>query len=193
LFYLLCLLFVSHHHFKGAKILTTITTNSSRSLSIHLSIIYRSSSSSNETDANRACTNIHQRKGTTSIQSPRERRLKTCQKTGTARCAARPSQIHRQTSRWLRTKPRLRVWNEQYDRRRKVKIDLRRFGFILCVLLGWIFVRIKKKKKRKGERKTKRALFFLLWNVASSSSCLLDCTRALLIILSIATTHTAHI
>ena len=82
-------------------------------------------------------------------------------------------QIHRQTSRWLRTKPRLRVWNEQYDRRRKVKIDLRRFGFILCVLLGWIFVRIKKKKKRKGERKTKRALFFLLWNVASSS-CLLD-------------------
>lgn len=102
-------------------------------------------------------------------------------------------QIHRQTSRWLRTKPRLRVWNEQYDRRRKVKIDLRRFGFILCVLLGWIFVRIKKKKKRKGERKTKRALFFLLWNVASSSSCLLDCTRALLIILSIATTHTAHI
>merc|ERR1712216_1085018 len=31
-------------------------------------------------------------KGTTSIQSPRERRLKTCQKTGTARCAARPSQ-----------------------------------------------------------------------------------------------------
>ena len=102
-------------------------------------------------------------------------------------------QIHRQTSRWLRTKPRLRVWNEQYDRRRKVKVDLRRFGFILCVLLGWIFVRIKKKKKRKGERKTKRALFFLLWNVASSSSCLLDCTRALLIILSIATTHTAHI
>ena len=101
-------------------------------------------------------------------------------------------QIHRQTSRWLRTKPRLRVWNEQYDRRRKVKIDLRRFGFILCLLLGWIFVRIKK-KKRKGERKTKRALFFLLWNVASSSSCLLDCTRALLIILSIATTHTAHI
>jgi rubredoxin len=70
LFYLLCLLFVSHHLFKGAKILTTITTNSSRSLSIHLSIIYRSSSSSNETDANRACTNIHQRKGTTSIQSP---------------------------------------------------------------------------------------------------------------------------
>ena len=92
LFSLLCLLFVSHHLFKGAKILTTITTNSSRSLSIHLSIIYLSSSSSNETDANRACTNIHQRKGTTSIQSPRERRLKTCQKTGTARCAARPSQ-----------------------------------------------------------------------------------------------------
>ena len=108
------------------------------------------------------------------------------------RCVQVKVQIHRQTSRWLRTKPRLRVWNEQYDRRRKVKIDLRRFGFILCLLLGWIFVRIKK-KKRKGERKTKRALFFLLWNVASSSSCLLDCTRALLIILSIATTHTAHI
>lgn len=82
--------FCQSSSFKGEKILTTIT-NSSLSLSIHLSI-FLSSSSSNETDANRACTNIHQRKGATSIQSPRERRLKTCQKTGTARCAARPSQ-----------------------------------------------------------------------------------------------------
>lgn len=46
----------------------------------------------NETDANRACINIHRRKGTTSIQSRPERSLKIYRRTGTARCAARPSQ-----------------------------------------------------------------------------------------------------
>ena len=46
----------------------------------------------NKIDANRACINILLRKGTTSIQSPLEHSLKTCQKIGTVRCAERPSQ-----------------------------------------------------------------------------------------------------
>lgn len=78
----------SHSYYPPSrKSLTDILT-----ISLCVSSLSHHPHETNETDANRACTNIHQRKGTTSIQSPRERRLKTCQKTGTARCAARPSQ-----------------------------------------------------------------------------------------------------
>jgi hypothetical protein len=69
------------------KSLTDILT-----ISLCVSSLSHHPHETNETDANRACTNIHRRKGTTSIQSPPERSLKTYRRTGTARCAARPSQ-----------------------------------------------------------------------------------------------------